>query len=211
MKIFLLLQWSSGKIILHLVPLQMAGERTAARKWIVKLIKFPYFRFTQTCNTLTITDVSPEDEGTYSCHNGQDGQYEDISDTLRLKYCSECVAYFAIITFFPLSPSPVKPAIVGDLTFTKKNPDEGDETTASCVWTGSPDPVVTWYKDGSPLREEDLPSRIRITMSREGEIFQSNLEIDEVELSDTGDYTCNVSNPVGFDTRVEKLEVSGIH
>ena len=98
---------------------------------------------------------------------------------------------------------------MGDLTFTKKNPDEGDETTASCSWTGSPDPVVTWYKDGSPLREEDLPSRIRITMSREGDNFQSSLEIDEVELSDTGDYTCVVSNPVGSESRVNNLEVEG--
>ena len=98
---------------------------------------------------------------------------------------------------------------MGDLTFTKKNPDEGDETTASCAWTGSPDPVVTWYKDGSPLREEDLPSRIRITMSREGDNFQSSLEIDGVELSDTGDYACNVTNPVGFVERFNRLEVQG--
>ena len=70
--------------------------------------------------------------------------------------------------------------------------------------------MVTWYKDGSPLREEDLPSRIRITMSREGDNFQSSLEIDEVELSDTGDYSCNVTNPVGSDERLNRLEVQGL-
>ena len=91
--------------------------------------------------------------------------------------------------------------------FTKINPEEGNETTVSCQWTGRPDPVVTWYKDGSPLVERYLPFRMRITENRKGDIFYSNMEIHQVELSDSGDYTCNVSNPVGFDTRFNKLKV----
>ena len=102
------------------------------------------------------------------------------------------------------------PSIVGLLTFTRKNPEEGDETTASCGWTGSPDPEVTWYKDGSPLREVDLPARIRITMSSDGDMFQSSLQINPVEVYDAGNYTCNVSNPVGVDFRTDILEVTGI-
>ena len=70
--------------------------------------------------------------------------------------------------------------------------------------------MVTWFKDGSPLREEDLPTRIRITEEREGDMFQSSLVIDGVELSDTADYACNVSNPVGSDYRFNRLEVQGI-
>ena len=115
----------------------------------------------------------------------------------------------------PLSPFPsplylVDPTIIGDLTFTKKNPDEGEETVGSCSWTGSPDPDITWYKDGSPLIEGKLPKRIRITMTTEDGTHQSSLEIDKVELSDTGDYTCNVSNPVGFVFRRNRLEVQGM-
>ena len=71
--------------------------------------------------------------------------------------------------------------------------------------------MVTWSKDGSPLREEDLPARIRITMAREGDMFQSGLEIDAVELSDTADYACNVSNPVGSAYRFKRLEVQGLY
>ena len=96
------------------------------------------------------------------------------------------------------------------LTFTKKNPEEGEETTASCSWTGSPDPEVTWFKDDSPLVETDLPSRMRITTGREGDTLSSSLEIDAVELSDTGQYTCNVSNPVKHISRVNRLEVQGV-
>ena len=98
-----------------------------------------------------------------------------------------------------------------DLTFTRNSLDEGDETTAFCEWTGSPDPTVTWYKDGSPLREQDLPSRIRITEDTGGGTLRSNLQIYQTESSDTGDYTCNVSNPLGFDVRVINLRVSGRH
>ncbi|CAI8037883.1 Hemicentin-1 [Geodia barretti] len=141
-------------------------------------------RFTQNCETLTIAGVTPEDEGSYTCRvqNHDDDQFEDT----------------------------IVPNIVVDLTFTRKNPEEGDETTASCGWTGSPDPVVTWYKDGSPLDEEELPARIRITMSDDGDIFQSSLQIHNVMPSDTGDYACNVSNPVGTRVQLNRLEVQGV-
>ena len=99
---------------------------------------------------------------------------------------------------------------MGDLNFTRKSPDEGEETTASCELRGSPVPVVTWFKDGTPLREDELPSRMRITeTTSEAGNQRSNLEIAQVELSDTGDYTCNVSNPLGFVTRFKRLEVQG--
>ena len=99
---------------------------------------------------------------------------------------------------------------MGNLTFTKKNPDEGEETVASCSWTGNPDPDITWYKDGFPLIEIDLPSRMRITRRTENGTHHSSLWINEVELSDTGEYTCNVSNPVGFAFRSNQLEVQGV-
>ena len=104
----------------------------------------------------------------------------------------------------------VEPSITGELTFTRKNPDEGERTTASCEWTGSPDPEVAWYRDRTILKEGEFPSRIRITMSEEGGVFQSSLEIDDVELSDTADYTCNVSNAVGFQVSFNRLEVQGV-
>ena len=121
-----------------------------------------------------------------------------------------CVKRFTLP--YPSPPlSPVLSTILGDLTFTKKNPDEGEETVASCSWTGSPDPDITWYKDGFPLIEGELPSRMRITRRREDDgTHHSSLEIDGVELSDTGEYTCNVSNPVGFVFRHNRLEVQGV-
>ena len=112
----------------------------------------------------------------------------------------------------PLTLSPVvAPAIVGDLIFSKNNPEEDEETVASCAWTGEPQPTVTWLKDGEVLDENDLPSQFRITMLTEMDgSLSSELQIDSIELQDTGDYTCNVSNPVGFDFQITRLEVQGI-
>ena len=47
-------------------------------------------------------------------------------------------------------------------------------------------------------------------MRREDGTHHSSLWIDEVKLSDTGEYTCNVSNPVGFVLRQNQLEVQGM-
>ena len=107
-----------------------------------------------------------------------------------------------------MSPSPVAPQIVGDVTFTKNTPEEGETTTATCRWTGQPEPTVTWYKDGEELVEADLPDHIRIVMSMEDGKKWSELQIEEVQLDDAGNYVCNVSNPVGFDSQTKRLEVS---
>ena len=98
----------------------------------------------------------------------------------------------------------VAPTIVSDLVFTKNKPDEGDETSAVCEWAGSPTPEVTWLKDEEPLDKGELPSRIRIVSTND---FRSELQIREVTLDDTGDYVCNVSNPVGFAFQRKSLDV----
>ena len=99
---------------------------------------------------------------------------------------------------------------MGDLTFSKNNPEEDEETIATCQWTGDPEPDITWYKDGEALNEAELPGHIRITQREEGGVQLSELQILSVEIGDAGDYTCNVSNPVGFDHQVKRLEVRGV-
>ena len=39
---------------------------------------------------------------------------------------------------------------------------------------------------------------------------RSELKIEEVQLGDAGDYTCNVSNPAGFDYQTKRLEVQAL-
>jgi hypothetical protein len=137
--------------------------------------------------------VDRSDSGSYVCrvqNDLSDPQAEDTSTAINLEYC-------------------IEPSIVGDLIFSKNNPEEGGNTTASCTWTGDPQPTVTWLKDGFTLNERQLPSRFRITMFTTGMDgrLSSELQIDSVELEDTGDYNCSVSNPVGIKFQVERLEV----
>ena len=106
----------------------------------------------------------------------------------------------------------VAPTIVDDLTFSKNNPEEGEETVASCTWTGDPDPTVTWLKNGVVLDENDLPPHFRITLLNKMDGEQSSvLQITSAEKEDTGNYTCHVSNPVGFDYQVTRPEVQGMY
>ena len=106
-----------------------------------------------------------------------------------------------------MSPSPVAPQIVGDVTFTKNTPEEGESTTATCRWTGEPEPTVTWYKDGKELVEAEVPDHIRIVMTMKDGEKRSELQIEKVEIGDAGNYACNVSNPVGSDSQTKRLEV----
>ena len=102
------------------------------------------------------------------------------------------------------------PVVPGDLTFSKNNPEENKETTSTCRWMGDPAPIVIWYKDGEALNEAELLGHIRITQHVEEGVQVSELQILSVELGDTGDYTCNVSNPIGSDFQVKRLEVRGV-
>ena len=96
---------------------------------------------------------------------------------------------------------------MGDLTFTHNNPEEGQGTTATCSWTGSPNPKGEWLKDDKVLVESDLPDRMRISPLASG--MGSELEISSVRPEDAGDYTCRVINPVGTVFQVKRLEVRG--
>ena len=112
---------------------------------------------------------------------------------------------------YPYQDTPiVASTIIGDLTFTKNKPKEGEMTVASCEWTGYPPPNVTWLKDNVTLNEEELPSRINILQTIQDGNQLSQLQIASAEKEDTGDYTCNVTNPVGFDYQIERLEVQGM-
>ena len=53
--------------------------------------------------------------------------------------------------------------------------------TLTCIATGSPQPTIAWYKDGSEIPEEGSPF----------------LVIEEVELSDRGVYWCTAVNTEG--------------
>ncbi|XP_025080891.1 inactive tyrosine-protein kinase transmembrane receptor ROR1-like isoform X2 [Pomacea canaliculata] len=62
-----------------------------------------------------------------------------------------------------------------------------------CEISGNPLPSYTWYKNSTPLRDNDDNGRISIRPT----IWGSRLRLDDLRSSDTGYYTCKASNNFG--------------
>ncbi|KAK2535403.1 Hmcn2 [Columba guinea] len=76
---------------------------------------------------------------------------------------------------------------------------EGHPVTWSCLAAGSPQPKITWLKDGHPL-----PGKDTFSVSPDG----SMLHVTRVSLSDSGRYSCVASSSVANQTKHYLLDVS---
>ena len=75
---------------------------------------------------------------------------------------------------------------------------DGDKLTLDCTSSGYPTPEITWRRiDGRPL-----PIRT-ITHSK------GLLSINDVGQLDRGQYQCTSSNPLGNDTRIFTVDITG--
>ena len=79
---------------------------------------------------------------------------------------------------------------------------EGEHFELVCSFTGIPAPQIHWDKDGSVL----LLGGGRRVINSTG---RSQLEINNLALSDAGVYSCAVTNVGGMATRSVRLEVRG--
>ena len=68
--------------------------------------------------------------------------------------------------------------------------------------TGTPTPSVHWLVNGQLIDRTDQ----RYYISRDG----STLNISDIQVSDTGRYTCIAKNSVGFAERDFNLDVLGM-
>ena len=69
--------------------------------------------------------------------------------------------------------------------------------TLSCTSQGSPPDTFTWRKDsGSVLQSTTTP----VTYNDNSAVFRADYSIDSVTTSNSGTYTCNVTNPIGSDS-----------
>jgi len=76
---------------------------------------------------------------------------------------------------------------------------EGETTVLECMSTGSPRPRITWLKDGVTL----TPT-LRHFFTADDQL----LVIVHSEASDSGDYTCLLTNTLGSDRQVRFISIS---
>ena len=81
----------------------------------------------------------------------------------------------------------------------------GDFLTLSCTSRGSPPDTFTWMKDGTPAPL--TPTLITVTHNITSAVFHSDYNISSVTTSDSGTYTCTVTNPIGSDSEVISVVV----
>jgi len=83
----------------------------------------------------------------------------------------------------------------------------GDYIILSCTSRGSPPETFTWMKDGSPVTSS--PTLNVVDHDSTNAVFRSDYTFKSVTTSDTGTYTCTVTNPIGSDSQTIKIAVDG--
>jgi len=84
----------------------------------------------------------------------------------------------------------------------------GSPITLSCTSRGSPPDTFTWMKDGIPITQST--SITTVTYNSTSALFRSEYMIDNVATSDSGTYTCTVTNPIGSDSETIAVTVVGM-
>ena len=82
---------------------------------------------------------------------------------------------------------------------------EGSSLRLSCTSRGSPPDTFTWRKDSGSIVQST--SIITVAHTDSVAVFRANLVINSVTTSDSGTYTCTVTNPIGSDS--ETIAVGG--
>ena len=75
----------------------------------------------------------------------------------------------------------------------------GSSITLSCTSQGSPPDIFTWRKDSGPIVQST--SITTVTHDSTSAVFLADYSINNVATSDSGTYTCTVTNPIGSDNK----------
>ena len=82
----------------------------------------------------------------------------------------------------------------------------GDPLTLSCTSRDSPPDTFTWRKDNDPTVLQ-FTSITAVDYTSTSAVFRADYSIDSVTTSDSGTYTCAVSNPIGSDSAIITVDV----
>ena len=82
----------------------------------------------------------------------------------------------------------------------------GNPLILPCVSQGSPPDTFTWRKDNGPILQSTTTP---VTYNDNSAVFRADYSIDSVTTSDSGAYTCTVTNPIGSDSTTITVVVIG--
>ena len=82
----------------------------------------------------------------------------------------------------------------------------GDPLTLSCTSRGSPPDTFTWRKDNGPVLQSTTTP---VTYNDNSAVFRADYYINSVTTSDSGTYTCTVTNPIGTASAIITVVVIG--
>ena len=77
--------------------------------------------------------------------------------------------------------------------------------TLSCTSRGSPPDTFTFIKDGMPIIPS--PSVTTVTHTDSMAVFNIDYTVNSVTTSDSGTYTCTVTNPIGSDSETITVNI----
>ena len=83
----------------------------------------------------------------------------------------------------------------------------GSSLTLNCTSSGSPPDTFTWMKDNSSTVLQST-SITAVDYTSTSAVFRAQYSID-VTASDSGTYTCTVTNPIGNDSTTITVVVIG--
>ena len=75
----------------------------------------------------------------------------------------------------------------------------GSSLTLSCTSRGSPPDTFTWRKDNDTTVVQSTTITV-LDHTSTNAVFRANYFIDSITTSDSGTYTCTVTNPIGSDS-----------
>ena len=85
----------------------------------------------------------------------------------------------------------------------------GTTVTLSCISRDSPPDIFTWRKDNGPIVQSTIITAVAHTNT--SAIFRANYSINNITTSDSGIYTCTVTNPIGNDSKnITVIAVGGL-
>ena len=88
--------------------------------------------------------------------------------------------------------------------------DAGETAVLICVGYGLPSVDITWSRDGQIVSNSSLVSIYEEDLAQGGRVFkQSFLQLCSLQMSDSGVYTCSVSNGLSSVNSTVELSVHG--